>query len=130
MADLFEDEVVHVGMDEAQCHYSNPDSHDPLDIGFCGLQHPPRCNASTTRALQHRLLAWTAGKGLPSKMATPRVIRPMVWHNAFTDCGDLGGCALPNPAPPSVAGVPSTIVEVYAGGRIGECLLSVCLSVI
>jgi hypothetical protein len=52
----------------------------------------------------------------------------MGWHNIFTDCGDLGGCAFPDPVPPSLAGVPSTIVEVFvrictfAGVSIFEAL--------
>ena len=108
-----------VGMDEAQCYYSDPNAHDPLDVGMCGLGSPPRCNAETVRALQHRVLGWTAGPGLAAKLAVPRALRPMAWHNAFTDCGDLRGCALPIPVPPSTAGVPTTIVEVFSSASIG-----------
>jgi len=109
MIRLFEDVVVHVGMDEAQCHYSLPEAGDPLDVGMCGLQLPtPRCNYTTVQSLQHKVIAYAAS-----------LSRPMVWHNAYTDCGDLGGCAFPDPVPPSVEGVPSTIVEVFAGALIG-----------
>lgn len=101
-----------------------PASHDPLDVGMCGLQTPPRCNARTVQSLQHRMLQFAAGPNLQRKMPIPRPIRPMGWHNIFTDCGDLGGCALPNAVPPSVQGVPSTIVEVFAGASIGMTTLS------
>ena len=125
MAGLFEDEVVHLGMDEAQCHYSEPSSNDPLDVGMCGLQQPaPRCNAKTVRSLQHAMLEWAASPAFPAALPTPRPLRPMVWHNAYTDCGDLNGCALPDAVPPSTAGVPSAIVEVFAGSTIGTTLLS------
>ena len=36
MAGLFPDAVLHVGMDEAQCHYSEQATKDPLDVGMCG----------------------------------------------------------------------------------------------
>ena len=94
LAGLFEDEVLHVGMDEAQCHYSLQSSKDPLDVGMCGLQTPPKCNQQTTRELQHKLLTWAATTLNPQR-------RPMVWHNAYTDCGDLGGCGLPGAPPPA-----------------------------
>ena len=117
MAGLFVDEVV---------HYSDPRVHDPLDVGMCGLQNPPRCDARTVRSLQHRVLSWAAGTApdslqgrLREKQTNPRPVRPMAWHNVCTDCGDYAGCALPNPVPPSSAGVPSTVVEVYAGARTG-----------
>jgi hypothetical protein len=125
MADLFDDEVLHLGMDEMQCHYSDPAAKDPLDVGMCGLQQPrPRCNASSVRALQHDMLAFAAGPALRARMARPRPLRPMAWHNVFTDCGDLGGCAFPGAPPPSVAGVPTTIVEVFASGQIGSDALN------
>jgi len=117
LAGLFEDEVLHVGMDEAQCHYSLQSSKDPLDVGMCGLQTPPKCNQQTTRELQHKLLRWAATKLNPQR-------RPMAWHNAYTDCGDLGGCGLPGAPPPATQGIPSTIVEVFGGSTIGTACLS------
>ena len=44
LAGLFEDEVLHVGMDEAQCHYSLQSSKDPLDVGMsvCQSRHAAR----------------------------------------------------------------------------------------
>ena len=43
----------------------------------------------------------------------------MVWHNAFTDCGDLGGCGRPQAPQPATAGLFDTIIEVYSGSLIG-----------
>ena len=109
MANLFDDDILHVGMDEAQCHYSNPATKDPLDVGMCGLQSPPRCNAHTVQSLQHKLLKWVDQELSPTK-------RPMAWHNVITDCGDYNGCTIPGHPPNSAEGVMNTIVEVYTGG--------------
>ena len=110
MAGLFDDEVLHVGMDEAQCHYSEQASRDPLDVGMCGLQTPePKCNQHTVQHLQHEILSWVATELLPAR-------RPMAWQNVITDCGDLNGCLVPGHPPNSAAGVPQTIVEVYSRG--------------
>jgi hexosaminidase len=117
MAGLFPDSVLHVGMDEAQCHYSEQSSKDPLDVGMCGLQNPPRCNQDTVRELQHKLLSWVS-----SELASHRT--PMAWHNAYTDCGDLNGCGKPGAPPAATQGVPSTIVQVFAGSSIGETALT------
>ena len=104
MANLFVDDVLHVGMDEAQCHFSSPKSRDPLDIGYCGLQHPPRCNQHTVRRLQHKVLRWVAEELLPQR-------RPMAWGNVITDCGDYNGCNISGHPAISAEGVPSTIVQ-------------------
>ena len=119
MASVFDDDVLHVGMDEAQCHYSEQASRDPLDVGMCGLQTPPRCDQRSTQRLQHKLLSWVAEELQPRR-------RPMAWHNVITDCGDLNGCDVPGHPPNSAAGVPSTIVEVYSGGNFpsGGALLA------
>ena len=90
-----------------------------IPIHDLSVHDSSRCNAETVRALQHRVLGWAAGPALGAKLAVPRTLRPMVWHNAFTDCGDLGGCALPNAVPPATAGVPTAIVEVFAAAAIG-----------
>ena len=84
---------------------------------FAGLQTPPRCNQQTVRELQHKLLHWAATELAPHRT-------PMAWHNAYTDCGDLGGCGLPDAPPPATAGNPSTIVQVYSSTRIGKTVLS------
>jgi hypothetical protein len=88
--------VATSGMDEAQCHYSLQSARDPLDVGMCGLQTPPRCNQKTVRELQHKLLKFvsTELRGGGRKI-------PMAWHNAYTDCGDLDGCGLPGAPPPA-----------------------------
>ena len=117
MASLFPDQLLHVGMDEAQCHYSLQESRDPLDVGMCGLQDPPTCNQATVRELQHKLLQWVVDDLAPAR-------RPMAWHNAYTDCGDLAGCGKPGAPPPASEGIPSTVVEVYAGSAIGTKQLS------
>ena len=117
MAGLFPDSVLHTGMDEAQCHYSEQSSRDPLDVGMCGLQSPPRCNQQTVRELQHKLLSWVSTELAPRRI-------PMAWHNAYTDCGDLSGCGKPGAPPPATQGIPSVIVQVYSSSTIGETTLS------
>ena len=119
MASLFDYAVVHVGMDEAQCHYSQQSSRDPLDVGMCGLQSPkPMCDQASVRSLQHKMLDFTAHSLSPRRV-------PMAWHNAYTDCGDLGGCGSSAEAPPpATEGVPETIVQVFSSTPIGTTTLT------
>eukprot|EP01047_Picozoa_sp_COSAG01_P039644 COSAG01_NODE_3289_length_6308_cov_4.032533_4_plen_142_part_00 len=101
--------VATSGMDEAQCHYSLQSAKDPLDVGMCGLQTPPRCNQKTVRELQHKLL-----KFVSTELREGGRKIPMAWHNAYTDCGDLDGCGLPG-APP-----PATNVRTTSGRKHGS----------
>ena len=114
VAGLFVDDVMHLGMDEADCFYSDPAHIDPLNEGSCGL--PQICNGSTTASLEHKMLKYTAD-----------VLRkrPMAWHNAMFDCGDKNGCDTPGAPKPATDGVPTTIIECYVGeGANGSALLA------
>lgn len=104
LASLFPDEVLHLGMDEAQCYYSSASAADPLNIGMCGRDERPRCDATTILSLERKVLrhVHTAGK------------TPMVWQNGLFDCGDLHGCNRLG-ATPAVADSPNAIIGVYSG---------------
>jgi hypothetical protein len=105
VASVFIDDVVHLGMDEAQCHYSDPSAHDPLQVGCCGIGVNQLCNASTVRSLESKILRFVSGTLHK---------RPSAWQNALFDCGDLNGCDAPG-STPATDGMPETIVEVYTG---------------
>merc|ERR1712232_248201 len=65
-------------------------------------------NATTTRNLEHKMLEYTASLHK----------RPMAWHDALVDCGDLNGCTRFPWLKPATDGVPTTVVDAFRPGFI------------